>query len=474
VIDAETQHNSSVLRAECQSRIGSFGKLQLSALRGGGVRPESQTALTPEPIGYWALLRDNPRYRRLWLGLVVSMAGDWFRTIALYHLVLHLTGASGLALSGVVLAQTLSLFLMSLVAGVVADRFSRKAIMITADLVRAVLALGFLLITSTDRMWLAYVLTAALMGVAAFFNPAHAATIPNITTRRELMAANALASASWAAMLAIGAALGGVVAALLGTGAAFVINAAGYLVSAWCISTVSIPRSPMPETSPTGHPRNGWQDFWHGLRYMGTRVHVLRLLSVKAWSAGVGGGLLVLFALFAEGIFQAGAMGMGVLYMTRGLGATLGPLLARRLVGETPEAMLRTISVAFGISASFHLAFAYMPTLWLAAAALFLATMAANVLWVCSSTLLQLSVPDAYRGRVFATDFALFTIVMSVSTFVTGWSLDHSAATPRTLAAILGGLLFLPGLWWLPMTLRQPSALSASSASSAAPGETHA
>jgi hypothetical protein len=61
---------------------------------------------------------------------------------------------------------------------------------------------------------------------------------------------------------------------------------------------------------------------------------------------------------------------------------------------------------------------------------------------------------------VFATDFALFTIVMSVSTFATGWSIDHHAATPRTLAAILGGLLFLPGLWWLPTTLRQPSASS--------------
>jgi len=207
---------------------------------------------------------------------------------------------------------------------------------------------------------------------------------------------------------------------------------------------------------------------------MCTRPRVLRLLSVKAWSSGVGGGLLILFALFAEGLFQAGAMGMGSLYMTRGLGAMVGPLLARRLIGETPQAMLRTISVAFGISASFHLAFAYMPTLWLAAAALFVATMAANVLWVFSSTLLQLNVPDAYRGRVFSTDFALFTIVMAVSTFVTGWSLDHSAATPRTLAAILGGLLFLPGLLWLPMTLRQSSALSASSASTAAPGETHA
>src|SRR5262249_966278 len=234
----------------------------------------------------------------------VSMAGDWFRTIALYHLVLHLTGASGLALSGVVLAQTLSLFLMSPVAGVVADRFSRKAIMITADLVRAGLALGFLLITAPERMWLAYALTAALMSVAAFFNPAHAATIPNITTRRELMAANALASASWAAMLAIGAALGGAVAALLGTGAAFVINAVGYLVSAGCIRTVSIPASSTPEASSSGDSRTGWQAFWHGVHYMCARPTVLRLLSVKAWSAGVGGGLLVLFALFAEGIFQ--------------------------------------------------------------------------------------------------------------------------------------------------------------------------
>ena len=229
---------------------------------------ESRAASTSEPIGYWALLRENARYRRLWTGLVVSMAGDWFRTIALYHLVLHLTGASGLALSGVVLAQTLSLFLLSPVAGVVADRFSRKAIMIGADLVRAGLALGFLLVTSADRVWLAYVLTAALMGVAAFFNPAHAATIPNIVTRRELVAANALTSASWAAMLAIGAALGGVVAAVFGIGAAFVINAVAYVVSAWCISTVPIPPTPTAEKSSTDRSHNGWQDFWHGLRYM--------------------------------------------------------------------------------------------------------------------------------------------------------------------------------------------------------------
>ena len=117
-----------------------------------------------------------------------------------------------------------------------------------------------------------------------------------------------------------------VVAAVLGTGAAFVINAAAYVVSAWCISGVPIPATPTLEQSSTGRPRNGWQDFWHGMRYMGARPLVLRLLSVKAWSSGMGGGLLILFALFAEHLFQAGAVGMGTLYMTRGLGAVLGRL----------------------------------------------------------------------------------------------------------------------------------------------------
>ena len=86
--------------------------------------------------------------------------------------------------------------------------------------------------------------------------------------------------------------------------------------------------------------------------------------------------------------------------------------------------------------------------------------MASNVLWVFSSTLLQLSVPDTYRGRVFATDFALLTIVMALSTFVTGWALDHIGLSPRTVTLGLGGLLCVPGfLWMLPSARREARAL---------------
>jgi predicted MFS family arabinose efflux permease len=409
-----------------------------------------------DTTGYWSLLRYNRRFRRLWFAQVVSLGGDWFRLIALYHLILQLTGTSGLALGGVMIAQTLAMFLFSPVAGVVADRFSRKTIMIVADLVRALLACGFLLLTSAAQLWLAYGLTAAIMAVSSFFHPAYVSTIPNLARREELVTANALSSATWAVMLALGSGLGGLVTSALGIRVAFVIDALSYVASAGCIAAVQIPYRSIRETMvEDGTPQSGWHNFVQGMRYLRRHPHVLRLLSVKAWSVGIGGGMVLLLTLFAETVFQAGVSGLGVIYMVRGIGAAAGPIIARRLLGEAPETLFRTIGFAFLIMGGLYMVFSRMPTLWYAAMILCVATMAANVLWVFSSTLLQLSVPDAYRGRVFAADFALFTILMSASTLITGWALDDFGLGARTLALVFGGILLLPGLLWL-ATLRGP------------------
>jgi predicted MFS family arabinose efflux permease len=410
------------------------------------------------PVSYVSLLRHNRSFRRLWCGLAVSMAGDWFRIIALYHLVLELTGASGLALGGILIAQSLSMFLLSPVAGVLADRLSRKAIMIGTDLIRAGLTLGFLGITTADRVWLAYVLTAVIMAVSSFFSPALMATLPNLTRREELVAANALTSATWAAMLAIGSGLGGLVTAALGTSAAFGIDAATYVISALFIASISISArtSEASDAAPEA-PHSGWQTFVSGLHYMKDRPLIRRLLSVKAWSAGVGGSIVLLSTLFAENVFQAGVIGMGLVYTVRGIGAVFGPIVARRIVGENPDAMYRAIGVAFFIMAGLFLLFSRMPTLLSASVVLCAATMASNILWVFSSTLLQLSVPDAYRGRVFATDFALLTILMAASTLIAGWAVDQPALGPRAVTSLLGGILFIPALLWLRSLVRQRS-----------------
>ena len=154
-------------------------------------RPKS-----PPDVGYGELLRGNRSFRFLWLGQVVSQMGDWFDTIAVYTITLRLTGSSR-SVALIMVARFLPSVIMGPLSGVVADRFSRRSIMITADLLRAVVVLGFLFIRRPDQMWLIYVLTVLQLAFSAFFEPAKTAAIPSIVSDRELLPANAIASVTW-------------------------------------------------------------------------------------------------------------------------------------------------------------------------------------------------------------------------------------------------------------------------------------
>jgi MFS family permease len=106
-------------------------------------------------VGYGALLRGNRSFRRLWLGDVVSLFGDWFNTIALYALVGELTG-SPLAMGLVFVVKMLGSAVASPLAGVIADRYDRRWLMIGSDLLRFVVVLGFLGISKAGELPLLY------------------------------------------------------------------------------------------------------------------------------------------------------------------------------------------------------------------------------------------------------------------------------------------------------------------------------
>ncbi|HSK64704.1 MAG TPA: MFS transporter, partial [Pyrinomonadaceae bacterium] len=140
---------------------------------------DKKGAPTYEPVGYIDLLRRNRAFRQLWLGQVVSQMGDWFNTIALYTIILNLTG-SGRDVGLLLVARFLPSFLFGPLSGVVADRFSRQRIMIISDLLRALVVLGFLFVRTADQLWIVYVLTVLQLGLATFFEPAKTAAIPSI------------------------------------------------------------------------------------------------------------------------------------------------------------------------------------------------------------------------------------------------------------------------------------------------------
>src|SRR6202051_4096950 len=104
------------------------------------------------------LLRGTRGFRFLWLGQVVSQMGDWFDTIAVYTIALQLTGSSR-SVALIMVARFLPSVVMGPLSGVVADRFSRRSMMITADLLRAVVVIGFLSILWPDQTWVACMLS---------------------------------------------------------------------------------------------------------------------------------------------------------------------------------------------------------------------------------------------------------------------------------------------------------------------------
>jgi len=405
---------------------------------------------TTAPVGYLELLRGNRSFRQVWLGQVVSQMGDWFDTIALYTIILNLTG-SGRAVGLLLVARFVPSFLVGSLSGVVADRFNRRSIMIISDLLRAVVVLGFLFVRRADQLWIIYFLTVLQLALSTFFEPAKTAIIPSIVADRELVAANAISSVTWSAMLTIGAAIGGVVTGWLGTDVAFILDAMTYLLSAALIASVRIPKRPPRAKSKLTFGRAlGITQTIEGARYVKDRPRVLALLSVKpAW--GLGGGILTLLAVFGEKIFPVGksaATGIGVLFAARGIGTAVGPIVAHRISGEGKKRMQVSIGIAFLIGGAFYMAFGWATSFVVALLVLGLAHTGGSILWVFSTVLLQRCVEDNFRGRVFATELALLTLTMAISNYATGELLDRFGLSARTVAIAIGALFVLPGFAW--------------------------
>ncbi len=400
---------------------------------------------------YLAVLRSNRNFRMLFVGQTISQLGDWFNSVAVFALLLDLTG-SATAVAWMMIVQFLPVALVGPMAGVVVDRVDRRRLMIATDVVRGILILGLLFVQRPDQVWIAYVVMALAVSAQAFFEPARTATIPNITSPAELMPANALSSAMWSTMLAVGASVGGLVTALAGRNVAFTVNALSFFVSAYFIAQTRYDsRRPLVDRVRGLAALLGVPDLIEGLRYVRSHAHVAALIFVKTgW--GLAGGVLLLLTIFGQRVFPVAgstAAGIGVLYGARGVGAALGPIVLRWMLGQEPSTLRRSIGPAYFIVGVFYVALAGAPTLPLAALCVLCAHFGGSILWVFSTVLLQIEVPDRFRGRVFAVELALVTLMSSLSSYWTAYELDSAGWSPRTMAFALGALFSVSGTAWL-------------------------
>jgi MFS family permease len=409
------------------------------------------------------LLRVNRNYRFMWSGQVVSEIGDHFNNIAVMSLAMQHANP-GLVVTGVFLARAVPMLAAGPIAGVLLDRLDRKRIMIASDIVRAAIALGFILCIHRQGPGLLYVLSAALMFASPFFTAGRNAILPSIATPGELHTANTMTQTTGWASLTIGAFLGAV-GAQFGFKIAFGFNALSFVISALCISQLQRESGFRPVQVERKHRQTGLVQYRDGLRYMRATplVFGIAMLGV-GWASG-GGAAQILFSLFGEKVFNAGPIGIGVIWGFAGIGLLIGGSIAYWLGKRISFVQYkRTVAIAYVIHGGTYILFSQMPTIGLACFFIMLSRAAIAVSSVLNFSQLLHHVEDRYRGRVFATLESMQWSTMMLSMMATGAA--TTAYSPRVIGAWAGAISSTTAIFWtwanatgrLPEPPRQPVA----------------
>jgi MFS family permease len=403
-------------------------------------------------ISYTDLVRGNVNFRYLWSGQIVSLLGDWFNLIASATLIAELTN-SGIAVGGLFVVRMLAQLMVSPFAGVAADRYNRKHLLILTDIGRAITVLGFLLVQEPGQVWLLYVLTLIQMAMSGFFFPARNAILPDIVSRPELGAANALSSATWSVMLAFGAALGGIVAGVWGVQPAFIIDAMTFLVSAILISRIAYQHEPALAAADKSV-RAAVKQYLDGLRYLWSHKDFLAIaLNKAAFGLVAAGSFQVVQVALAKQIFvigEGGGISLGLMYAFMGIGTGLGPIVARRFTGDREGPLRLAIAASYAITTLGLILIAPLVGFGLVLLGTVLRGIGGGIGWVFSTQLLLQRLPDRVRGRVFSTEFAMFTLASAISAAGGGWLFDNTGLGISGMMWLMAILALIPGsLWFL-------------------------
>lgn len=349
----------------------------------------------------------NQNFFLLWQGQFISRLGSQVVTIALVFWIKHATGSA--AIMGLMqMASSLPAVILGPIGGTVADRYSRRTIIILSDILRgvAVLSLAGLMFVAPDATGaiLAWLLAVAVLSslLTTFFNPAISAAIPDLVPKSRITSANSLGQLSFQLSVFVGQGLGGTLFRLLGAPVLFLVDGLTYLFAAASESCVTIPQA-MSEKD-----RRNWKgqflefkrDIAEGLRFVWNSIGLRELVFVSAFLTFFTVPVITLLPFYVEDFLQAKADWYGFLLAASGVGALIGYLFAGavRLSGKARGRWMMTFifleSAGYGL-----LGLIKDPVTAMALA--FLGGATGGFITVNMMTILQITTPGEIRGRVF-------------------------------------------------------------------------
>lgn len=357
-------------------------------------------------------------YRLFASGQVVSLVGNWMQFVAQDWLVLKLTGDSGTALGVVTALQFTPAILFTLYGGKLADRYDKRRLLLVANTVPALLALGLglLVVSGNAELWHVFAFAASLGTVNAIDMPTRQAFVSEMVTPDLLPNATSLNSATFNVARTVGPAIAGVLIALIGTGPVFLVNGFTYIATIVALLLMNPADLRRRERSLD---KSGIID---GLRYTMARPDLMLPMALMFVIGGFAFKFQLTLAMLSKTVFDRGAASFGLLTSALALGALAGSLASSRRTSRPTAYTLIGGAVAFGL---FEVLVGITPTYLVAAFVLFPTGFAMIYLAQAANQRIQLGVDDAYRGRVMALYFLLFQGATPVFAPLVGWLSEH-------------------------------------------------
>jgi MFS transporter, DHA3 family, macrolide efflux protein len=366
--------------------------------------------MTDQPMPTALSARDVlriPAYRRIWLGQLVSDAGDGLTNLALLLLVNHLTGSTA-AIAAMAICLAVPPLTIGLFAGAYVDRANRRRVMLASDLLRAGTVLGFALVGSADMLWLLFILALVQASVGTFFTPARAAMVPKLVPAEGLLAANSVSQATRVVSGIVGAGLAGLLIGLAGVfWPAFVLDSLSFLASFVLILGLPVAAGAIdnaPAADSSAAPTQAQLGIGASLRAGLARVAGSRLLSTTILSLAVVmlglGAVNVLFVPLLASDLQVNPAWFGALDLAQ----SASMILAAGMIGAIAARYRSTTIVTVGlVGVAVLIALTGAVTaIWQVLALMFLIGWFVSPLQAAVITMLQLNVEDAERGRVMS------------------------------------------------------------------------
>jgi MFS family permease len=391
----------------------------------------------------------HPNFRLWFMGQLVSLVGTWMQATAQAFLIFQLTN-SPLYLGYVGFAAGLPTWLFTLYGGVVADRMSRRTLLLITQTAMMVFAfmLAALALFGVVQPWHIIVI-AFLNGIAnAFDSPTRLAFVLEMVSREDLANAVALNATMFNLAIVIGPATAGLAYALIGPGWCFMINSVSFIAVIIALLLMQLKTPPLPNRVVT----SVWAEAKEGLRYVAGHRVILTLIAMVGITSFFGLSLNTLMPAWAVDILHGDATTNGWLQAARGLGALASALAVASLGRITFKGKLVTVSsIIFPIVT---LAYAFVHWLPLSLALLIVNGGSYMLLINLANATVQTNTPDELRGRVMSVYSLIFFGSMPLGALLAG-ALAHPLGEPLTVAlCALVGLGFAGFVWWKVPELR--------------------